>query len=119
MCGGGTSYDVYWKCKDKPSRPLHGYSYATEVYASYVKENEPFYRTRDAIDRKERWSMDAGMEKWETSKKLDKVEQRLNYRILCRVFPELKQVKKVPTLWAPWTMESAVVPVKVRIQLPE
>lgn len=32
MCGGGTSYDVYFRKADKPSHPLHnGHIYCTTI----------------------------------------------------------------------------------------
>lgn len=115
MIGGGTSYDVYWRCKDKPSRPLHGYQYATVI----CRGGGEYYSTRDAIDKRERWSMDAGIEKWEAGKLLDKRASRLETRIAKRAFPELKGLRALPDFWASYTMPSAEVWVDVNIELPE
>lgn len=120
MIGGGTSYDVYFRCKDKPSRPLHGgYTYATQIYPCGYTGGDGFYSVEDAIDRKERWSMEQGWDKWESHKKLEKVANRLAVRIAKRAFPELNGAKKLPTLWAGWTLPSEEKWVEVNMQLPE
>lgn len=119
MIGGGTSYDVYFRCKDKPSRPLHGLQYATEVYPCGWQSGGGFYRVDDAIDRRERWSMEQGWDKWESHKKLEKVANRLAVRIAKRAFPELNGAKKLPPLWAGWTLPSEEKWVEVNMQLPE
>lgn len=115
MCGGGTSYDVYFLKSDKPSQPLHGSTYATEIWHGKHK----FYRTEDAIDRRERWSMPQGWEKWESWKALEKVAKRLAVRIAKRAFPELHGHKQLPSLWAPWDLPSKEVKVPVQMTLPE
>lgn len=116
MCGGGTSYDVYFLKNDKPSYPLHnGHIYATVI----MRDGKEFFSVRDAIDRKPRWSMDCGIEKWELGKKLDKVSDRLAFRIAKRAFPELSTLKEMPFLWASWNKESEVKRVKVNLELPE
>lgn len=118
MIGGGTSYDVLFRCADKPSRPLHGgHIYATKVLRS-VGGTE-FYRVFDAIDPKSRWGMELGWEKYEAGQKLERVANRLAYRIAKRAFPELKKLGKLPAPWAPWTLPSAEKRVAVNIQLPE
>lgn len=120
MIGGGTSYDVYFRCKDKPSRPLHGgYTYATQVYPCGWCDGDGFYRVEDAIDPKERWSMEQGLEKWEAHKKLEKVADRLAVRIAKRAFPELAGAKKLPALWASWNLPSEERWIEVKMQLPE
>lgn len=120
MIGGGTSYDVYFRCKDKPSRPLHGgYTYATQVYPCGHSSGDGFYRVADAIDPKERWGMELGPAKWETGKRLEKVAARLSFRIARRAFPELSKIRKMPDLWASWTLPSEEKWVEVRMQLPE
>lgn len=115
MVGGGTAYDVYWRTEDKPSRPLHGYTYATVV----CRDNQQFYRTEDAIDPKERWGMEQGWEKWDAHKRLEKIAKRLDIRVARRAFPELKKAKGLPSLWAGYSLPSKTKQVKVMIQLPE
>lgn len=117
MCGGGTAYDVYFRCADKPSRPLHG----GHIYATTISRGEegPFYRVADAIDPRSRWEMDCGLAKWDAHKRLEKVADRLAVRIAKRAFPELRGHKRLPGLWAGWTLPSAEVKVPVRLQLPE
>jgi len=115
MIGGGTAYDVYWRTADKPSRPLHGFTYATVI----CHEDGEYYRTADAIDPKARWSMDQGLEKWKTSKALEKVAARLAVRVAKRAFPELRGRRQLPGLWAGWTLPSAEIEVAVKLQLPE
>ncbi len=120
MCGGGTSYDVYWRCEDKPSRPLHnGHTYATVICLSGPRSKGEFYATRDAIDPRHRWEMPAGMEKWDAGVLLEKKADRLAVRVAKRAFPELAGLRKLPSLWASWTMPSASKWVSVRISLPE
>lgn len=46
MIGGGTSYDVYFRCADKPSQPLHGYTYATEIHRSIEGRDGQTRKTR-------------------------------------------------------------------------
>jgi hypothetical protein len=116
MVGGGTSYDVYFRIADKPSRPLHNHhTYATEIHHG----EHQFYRVYDAIDRKERWQMSAGSEKWEAHKRHEKVSNRLAFRIAKRAFPELGTLKTLPSLWANWNAPSETKTVNVRISLPE
>ncbi len=115
MCGGGTSYDVLFRTEDKPSRPLHGYQYATVI----CRDNGKFYSVRDAIDRKPRWSMEAGWDKYESGKRLDKRANRLACRIAKRAFPELRGLSKLPDLWAGWTLPSEEKLVPVCVRLPE
>lgn len=119
MCGGGTSYDVYFRCEDKPSRPLHGYQYATEIHPCGYSSGRGFYSVFDALDPKSRWSMDAGIEKWDARGKLEPKADRLAVRIAKRAFPELRGMRKLPGLWASWTLPSAEVWVPVQISLPE
>jgi len=115
MCGGGTAYDVYFRTKDKPSRPLHnGHCYATEI----VRDGIHYYPVADAIDPKPRWSMDAGMEKWNAGEKLRRVASRLALRIAKRAFPELRGARKLPDLWAGWTLPSEEKLVAVKVALP-
>ncbi len=116
MCGGGTSYDVYFLKRDKPSYPLHnGHTYATVV----MRDGKEFFNVEDALDPKARWAMEAGIEKWEAHKRLEKVSKRLAVRIAKRAFPELAKAKELPWLWASWTLPSAVKQVNVRLVLPE
>lgn len=119
MIGGGTKYEVYFRCEDKPSRPLHGYTYATQVYPCGHSSGDGFYRVADAIDPRERWGMELGPAKWETGKRLEKVAARLSFRIARRAFPELSKIRKMPDLWASWTLPSEEKWVEVRMQLPE
>lgn len=119
MIGGGTKYEVYFRCKDKPSRPLHGSTYATEVYPCGFSKGRGFYSVEDAIDPKQRWGMDCGWEKWESRKPLEKRAQRLAVRIAKRAFPELAGRRELPMLWAGWTLPSEEKWVSVRLQLPE
>lgn len=117
MCGGGTSYEVYFRVEDKPSRPLHGgHIYATEVLSG---DGGPFYRTVDAIDPKSHWAMEQGMEKYDQFKRLEAVADRLNVRIAKRVYPELRGLRKLPVLWASWTLPTERQYVPVRMSLPE
>jgi len=116
MCGGGTSYDVYFRTKDKPSHPLHnGHIYATTI----VHDRNEFFRVEDAIDPKAHWSMDAGIEKWDEYKRIEKRAKRLAVRIAKRAFPELAGARQLPSLWASWTLPSAEIKVPVRLALPE
>lgn len=116
MCGGGTSYDVYFRTKDKPSRPLHG----GHIYATVICfEGGEYYRAADAIDPRSRWELDCGMAKYDAHKRLERVAGRLAVRIAKRAFPELRGAKALPTLWASWTLPSAKILVPVRLTLPE
>jgi len=115
MCGGGTSYDVHFLKRDKPSYPLHGSTYATVI----CRDGKEYFDICDAIDPKSRWSMPLGWEKYESHKRLEARAKRLAVRIAARAFPELKGLRKLPLLWAEWTLESAVAKVPVRLQLPE
>lgn len=115
MCGGGTSYDVYFRTKDKPSHPLHGFRYATII----CRGKGEYFNATDAIDPKARWSMDQGWDKYEAHKKLESKAERLAVRIAKRAFPELRGARKLPSLWAGWTLPSEEVLVPVRMTLPE
>jgi len=121
MCGGGTSYDVYWRCQDKPSEPLHnGHTYATKVsHGGLEGVRGYFYATEDAIDPRARWEMPAGLEKWDSHKRLEKLAKRLSVRVAKRAFPELAGLRELPMLWAGWTMPSEHKWVAVRMELPE
>lgn len=115
MCGGGTAYDVYFRVKDKPSRPLHGgHIYATVI----LRGGEEYYRVVDAIDPQSRWGMELGMEKYDAHKVLEAKAKRLEVRIAKRAFPELRNHRTLPTLWAGWTLPSAEIEVPVRLTLP-
>ena len=116
MCGGGTSYDVYFLTRDKPSRPLHGgYTYATII----SRAGNEFYNITDAIMPKSVWAMDCGWEKFDAHRRLEKVAGRLAVRIASQVCPELRGRRELPMLWAQWSFPSAIYPVIVRITLPE
>lgn len=116
MCGGGTSYDVYWPVKVKPSHPLHNHhTYATTI----INGGKEYFRTEDAIDPRSHWEMDAGMEKWTQYKHIEKAAKRLNVRVAKRVFPELKGQRELPFLWASWNLPSMEIDVPVRIALPD
>lgn len=115
MIGGGTGYDVYFRCADKPSRPLHGSEYATVVLIDGVEH----YRVYDAIDPKARWSLRAGLDKWDTHLRHQRIARRLEVRIAKRACPELAGADRIPAVWAPWTLPSAVFEVPVRLHLPE
>ena len=116
MCGGGTSYDVYFRKKDKPSYPLHrNGTYATVI----MREGGEYFEVCDAIDPKSRWDMPLGWPKYEAHGRLERIAQRLAVRIASRVFPELKGLRKLPTLWAQWTLPSMHTTVRVRLALPE
>lgn len=120
MCGGGTSYVVYWETKDKPSHPLHGgHLYATTISSEVGGKRKDFFETRDAIDPRSHWEMEQGWDKYEVGKKLEKRADRLAVRIAKRAFPELRGLRKLPTLWAPWNEPSATAEVQVAIALPE
>lgn len=119
MCGGGTAYSVRFFTSDKPSRPLHGHTYATEILTDFRGEHVSLYEVRDAIDPKKHWSMECGLEKWDVYKRLEKVAARLAVRIAKRVFPELRQAKKLPELWASYTLTREDHLVPVRLALPE
>jgi len=115
MCGGGTSYNVYFQTKDKPSHPLHdNHYYATTICFS----GKEFFSVTDSIDPKSRWEMDCGLEKWESHKRLESRANRLAVRIAKRAFPELQGQRKLPSLWAPWTVPSQMVKIPVRLTLP-
>lgn len=117
MCGGGTSYSVYWKCADKPSRPLHnGHTYATEILSG---DGGPFYATVDAIDPKRHWAMEAGCAKYDEFKRLERVAKRLECRIARRAFPELAGLRELPFLWAGWNKPTCDKWVSVNVALPE
>lgn len=116
MIGGGTAYDVYFRVSDKPSRPLHGLQYATQVSRG---GGEYFYSVADAIDPKARWSMEQGWAKYEAGEKLRAKASRLAVRIAKRVFPELRGLRELPPLWASWSLPSQETEVPVRITLPE
>jgi hypothetical protein len=115
MIGGGTSYDVYFRTKDKPSHPLHGLTYATTI----IRDGGKFFGVEDAIDPKSRWSMPCGIEKWDSRKPLEKRASRLAIRIAKRAFPELRGLRALPSLWASWTLPSETKTVRVKISLPE
>lgn len=120
MIGGGTSYDVYFRCVDKPSRPLHGYTYATVVcHGGIGDKDREFYQVADAIDPKGHWAMEQGWDKYDESKRLEKKADRLAVRIAKRAFPELKGQRRLPALWASCNLPSAEVKVPVKITLPE
>jgi hypothetical protein len=114
MSGGGTAYDVYWPVEDKPSKPIHGHIYATVC----VYKGREYYRTDDAIDPIERWSMDPGCEKHDAGKKLRKAAERLEFRILRRAFPELRKMPKKPFLWSHENHRSRNVWIDVNVTLP-
>ena len=99
MCGGGTSYDVYFWKRDKPSHPLHnGHIYATTICHGGFGKDREFFQVRDAIDPRPRWTMDAGIEKYDAGKALEKLADRLAVRIAKRAFPELNGKRKLPSL---------------------
>lgn len=77
MIGGGTSYDVHFLKKDKPSYPLHGSTYATVI----CRDGKEFFSVYDAIDRKARWSLTPGLDKWDTHKRHAKRAERLEMRL--------------------------------------
>ena len=119
MIGGGTSYAVYWRTKDKPSHPLHGYTYATTISTETPEgKRADFFDTRDAIDSKDRWGMEQGWDKYEAGKRLEKRAARLAFRVAVRAFPELRALRKLPTLWAAWNMPSESKWIPVRVALP-
>jgi hypothetical protein len=116
MCGGGTSYDVYFLKRDKPSHPLHGgYTYCTTI----CRDGREYFDTVDAIDPRSHWEMEQGWAKYEAHQRLERVAQRLAVRIAKRVFPELKSARRLPLLWAPWTLPSETQRVKVNLTLPD
>ena len=115
MCGGGTSYDVYFRKQDKPSHPIHGSTYATTV----ILRTGEFFRVTDAIDPKERWSQEAGIKKYDSFKRLERVANRLAVRIAKRAFSELRGFRVLPLLWASWSLPSAETVVAVNLTLPE
>jgi hypothetical protein len=116
MVGGGTSYDVYFRCADKPSKPLHnGHIYATEI----LRGQGRYYRVEDAIDPRSHWEMPAGEEKYTAQKRLEQVAKRLAIRIARRAFPELAKLRTLPTLWATWSLPSLEVNIPVQLRLPE
>lgn len=115
MIGGGTAYDVYFLTKDKPSRPISNGTYATIV----CRDGKEFYRVVDAIDPKSRWNMECGIEKYEAFLKLEKEANKLAHEIASQAFPELRELGKLPFLWANWTLPSQMVKVPVEITLPE
>jgi galactokinase/mevalonate kinase-like predicted kinase len=116
MCGGGTSYEVYFRAQDKPSHPLHG----GHIYATTIGRGKGEYFTiLDAIDPRARWEMEQGLEKWEAGKVLEARAKRLAVRIAKRAFPELRGRRELPFLWAGWNQPSATVNVPVRIELPD
>lgn len=116
MCGGGTSYDVYFRKQDKPSHPLHGgHIYATTI----CRDGGEYFSTVDAIDPRSRWEMDCGMSKYEAHKVLESKANRLAVRIAKRAYPELIGQRELPFLWAVWNKPSAVVKVAVKLSLPD
>lgn len=115
MCGGGTSYDVYFRTADKPSHPLHcGHYYATTV----CRDGGEFFSVVDAIDPESHWKMEPGFEKWEGFRALEQRANRLAVRIAKRAFPELRGLRQLPSLWASWNMPSETKRVRVNIALP-
>ena len=116
MVGGGTAYRVLFLCADKPSRPLHnGHIYATEI----GEDGRRYYRPDDAIMPREVWSMEPGIPKLHAMRRNDARAERLAVRIAKRVFPEIRGLRKLPALWAPWTLPAEVHSVPVRLELPE
>lgn len=116
MIGGGTAYSVLFRCADKPSRPLHnGHIYATQI----GEGGRHYYRPEDAIMPRAVWSMEPGLEKLHAMRRNEARAQRLAIRIARRAFPELRGLKKLPSLWAPWTLPAKVHAVQVRLELPE
>lgn len=117
MCGGGTAYSVYFRCADKPSRPLHGgFTYATEILSG---DGGPFYAVVDAIDPRSHWGMEQGWAKYEEFKKLERIAKRLTIRIAKRAFSELRGLRELPALWATWSLPRAEKWISVNITLPE
>lgn len=120
MIGGGTSYAVYLPCSAKGYRPIAGNCYATVIihggYKSYPENHylrvDDFLRTPDIDDLPMLTE-----ERWDAFKRLDKIGERLETRIAKRAFPELRPLAKLPSLWAPWTKESANR--HVTVELPE
>ena len=93
MCGGGTSYDVYFRKADKPSYPLHrNGSYCTVI----MRDGGEYFEVCDAIDPKSRWDMELGWPKYEAHGRLERIANRLAVRIAARVFPELKGTTEAP-----------------------
>ena len=78
-----------------------------------------FYSTRDAIDPRARWEMPAGMDKWDAGQALEKRADRLSVRVAKRAFPELAGARKLPSLWASYSLPSEHKWVTVNIELPD
>jgi hypothetical protein len=116
MCGGGTSYDVYFKKSDKPSHPLHG----GHIYATTIdRDGGEYFDIVDAIDPRSRWAMEMGIDKYDAGQVLRRKANRLAVRIAKRAFPELRGARSLPLLWASWTLPSMTVKVPVRMALPD
>lgn len=116
MCGGGTSYDVYWPKEAKPSYPLHN----SHIYATVIRHGKrDYFRTEDAIDPRSHWEMDPGEAKYAAFKRIEAKAKRLEARIAKRAFPELHGMRHLPSLWAPWDLPSAEKRVRVRLALPD
>jgi hypothetical protein len=108
MCGGGTSYHVYLPVSAKSYYPISGYSYATQISIAsekYGKRNN-YYRLADFLRTPEIDALPCGIHRYDTFKKLEKTARRLEFRLAKRAFPELRQLFKLPYLWAEWTLPS-------------
>lgn len=104
MCGGGTSYDVYVRRKDKLYHPIAAGCFATVI----CRDGGEYFHLDDYLRTPE---VDAlpplTDERWTAFKHIEPVAKRLEARIASRAFPELRGTQKLPLLWARWTLPSA------------
>ena len=109
MCGGGTAYDVLIPKKCKRYYPIAFGHYATVV----CRNGHDYFRIADALRTPEIDELPVGDERFAAYRHLEQLEKRLAIRIARKVYPELKPLRFLPSLWANWTLHSheAVVPV--------
>jgi len=112
MCGGGTSYNVYLTKSDKQYEPRAGNCYAT----THGREGGSYYTLGDFFRTK---ALDALPDfsdlRWDLFQRHHKACERLAFRIAKAAFEELNELSKLPSLWAPWTLDHAKETVKVRV----
>lgn len=115
MIGGGTSYHVYFRKSDKPSHPISNGTYSTTI----LLDRGEYFEVATSIKPRSIWGMECGWDKYHAYQRVEKVADRLAVRIAKRAFPELRGLRKLPTLWAGWNQPTAKKWVKVNLTLPE
>lgn len=111
MIGGGTSYDVYVPKNQKSFHPIAFGCYATTM----VRNGKEYFSLADILRTRDGDALPVGDERSAYFKRIRAIAKRLEARFASRVFPELRGHKKLPFLWAQWSMPSAEKAINVKM----